>query len=123
MKFLVRSALDLLVRMHPQEFRREFGNEMLFIVRESMNNAGEPASLSVCVHLFSDLFRSAILQHFLREHSQSGSGRPLFVLITSSGLLVRTAEGAFLLIGCLCTAFNIVLFLYMVMRQLSPFGF
>ncbi len=49
----------------------------------------------------------------MREPMPDEAGGTMFVQIDSSGLVVRTVQGTFLALACLCTAFNIVLFLYM----------
>ena len=114
MSSLARSVFSFLVRLHPQEFRRDFGGEMLWIFNESMDRTKPGIGwLGVCGHLLLDVFRSALLQHFMREPTPDEAGGAMFVQIDSSGLVVRTVQGTFLVLACLCTAFNIVLFLYM----------
>lgn len=117
MRSLVRSVFSVLVRLHPQDFRRDFGGDMLWIFNESMDRAKPGVgSIGVCALLLSDVFRSVLLQHFVREQTPDKAGGAMFVQIDSSGLVVRTVQATFLILACLCTAFNIVLFLYMTTK-------
>ncbi len=115
MKSFVRYVFGFLVRLHPPEFQREFGVEMLWIFDESIAGLKPgTSSLNVCICLLCDAFRSALLQRLMREQKKIEADATMFVQIGSFGLISRAVQITFLVVACLCTAFNIVLFLYMV---------
>ena len=115
MKSFARYAFGFLVRLHPPEFQHEFGVEMLWIFNESIAGLKPgTSSLDICTYLLFDVFRSALLQWFLRKQKQIDADGTMFVQVDSFGMISRAGQITFLVLACLCTAFNIVLFMYMV---------
>ncbi len=115
MRSIARSVFSFLLRLHPTEFRNEFGAEILWIFDESIESARPGlTSTHICAYLLFDIAHSAFVQRLVREQASSKADGWMFFEIAPSGLLVRGVEQMLILFACLCTAFNILLSLYMI---------
>jgi hypothetical protein len=119
MRAFARVAYRFVLQLHPDAFRAEFGDEMLWIFDEH-THCREAGMVSVVLYaqLFLDALRSAFIQNALREHSHSQAIGPHFRQIGSSARVVQIAQGSFIIFNCLCGIFLIVLFLQMVISNL-----
>lgn len=112
-------AFGLILRLHPHEFRDEFGDEMLWIVDEQMRSCKSGTGrVLLCTRLLLDGFRSAIIQNALREQQQPETIGPHFGQIGSSTYLNQISQAGFLVFACLFNIFCIALGLRMVMSSL-----
>lgn len=119
MKSFSRIAFGFFVHLHPHEFRIEFGDEMLWIFDQRMAGGEQGADRVVsCAHLLLDVFRSAFVQHALREQSRPEAVGLRFAQIGSSACVSRVAQGGFIVFCCLFSIFSIVLCLRMVISSL-----
>jgi hypothetical protein len=119
MRSFARRAFGFVVHLHPNEFRIEFGDEMLWIFDEQMNGSARGIDRVVLyARLLLDVLRSAFIQHTLRERLRPDAVGPHFGQIGSSARVIQVAQGGFIVFSCLFNIFIIALCLHMVMSSL-----
>ena len=105
MRALARTSYRALVALHPQAFRAEFGQEMLWIFDEEMQSDSHGrAPVPLFTRLLLDALRSVLIQHALRNQKPEMVG--LHFQTVPSRFVSRVSEGGFLVVSCL---FNLVI--------------
>jgi hypothetical protein len=90
MKSLLRIAYRAMIRMHPASFRREFGEEMLWIFDKESHEG-------ITAHLLFDGIRSIALQHAKpRSEETSDLG---YREVNSAPPVFRLAQAGFLVLS------------------------
>jgi hypothetical protein len=117
MRAFVRGAYRMLLRLHPEEFRTEFGDEMLWIFDSQMQHADGPWPSSTYGFLLLDAVRSLVVQRALREHPKTAMVKTYFHL-NNSETVSYIAQGGFVLFACLFSVLSIALFVKMLVSQL-----
>lgn len=122
MSLACRAMYRLLLRMHPGEFRAEFGDEMLWLFDEEMRSIPNKSDrLGRWMFLMLDGARSALIQRVFRNRQKQQAPVMLFTSIEFAGRFTSIAQGGFLIISVLFfTTVSILLFLEMVVPNLRP---
>ncbi len=118
MRAFARTVYGLILRLHPHDFRAEFGEEMLWIFDEQMDGGeGGVAHALMCAGLLLDALRSACIQRALREHQRESLGG-LFEYMTSRDRVIHVEQGGFLVFSFAFNIFFIFLCLKMMFSNL-----
>lgn len=118
MRAFARTAYGLMLRLHPHDFRAEFGEEMLWIFDEQVDGAeGGVARALMCAGLLLDAIRSVCIQRTLREHHRESLGG-LFEYMTSHDGVIHVEQGGFLVLAFAFNVFFIILCLKMMFSSL-----
>jgi hypothetical protein len=105
----LRIAYQGLLRLHPYDFRAEFGDEMLWIFDEE-SRRGKAARL-----LFDGL-RSTVIQNVRSREQQLEPAGPIYIEIDSSLPSERFAQASLVTI---CCVLSISLFMSMVVPKVA----
>src|SRR5437762_4589630 len=100
MSYLSCTAYRAILRLHPYQFRAEFGDEMLWIFREELRSS-EPRAIGAARLLFDGL-RSVVVQHALRprERQQAVVAGPYYHEIDSTLPAERIANAWLITLSC-----------------------
>jgi hypothetical protein len=110
MSFFARKAYHLVLRLHPRDFRIEFGDEMLWIFDEEMHCEERwGIRFARCARLLTDVVRSAFTQRILREAQQPKVFAIPFDHLNSSGAFIQAEQWAFLVMSLVFSVFGIFL--------------
>jgi hypothetical protein len=109
MRPLLRTAYLVILHLHPQAFRAEFGDEMLWIFDEESRH-GAAARLIV------DGVRSIVVQNVRPRVQQVETAGPIYREIDSSLPAERFAQATLV---ALCCSLSLSLFLSMVVPRVS----
>lgn len=102
-------AYRIIVRLHPESFRAEFGGEMLWIFEEESQNGG-------ALRLLLDGLRSIVTQKLKPRIPQAEAVGPIYREIDSSLPAERFAQATLV---ALCCSLSLVAFLSMVVPRIS----
>ena len=118
MRGVPNAAYALAVRLHPREFRADFGEEMLWIFDEHMRGEkGGAARLFLCMQLLLEGLRSACIQRAFREQKEEGSYASLFSLASSSACALHLPQGSLVVFCMLFSILTIALSLKMMLSS------
>jgi hypothetical protein len=109
MRPLLRTAYLVILQLHPQAFRAEFGDEMLWIFEEESRNGAAP-------RLLLDGLRSIVTQNVRPRIRQVETAGPIYREIDSSLPAERFAQATLV---ALCCSLSLSLFLSMVVPRVS----
>jgi hypothetical protein len=75
MRAVARTSYSVLIALHPQQFRAEFGQEMLWIFDEEMQSGSNgKVHVQHFTRLLLDALRSLLIQHTLRIQKSEVGG-------------------------------------------------
>lgn len=104
MRALARTSYRVLVGLHPQQFRDEFGREMLWIFdQETQSEISGAKRVLLFARLLVDVLRSALIQHALRKQKPEALG--MRFQTAPSGPMGRIADAGFIAVSCF---FNVI---------------
>lgn len=110
MRPLLRTAYRAILHLHPQAFRAEFGEEMLWIFEEESRTGAVP-------RLLLDGMRSIVVQNVRpRMKQQVETAGPIYREIDSSLPAERFAQAALV---TLCCSLSLALFMSMVVPRVA----
>lgn len=109
MRPLLSSAYRIILRLHPEPFRAEFGNEMLWIFEEESRNGS-------ALRLLLDGLCSVVVQNVRPRIRQTETAGPIYREIDSSLPPERFAQATLV---TLCCSLSLSLFLSMVVPRVS----
>jgi|SRR5580765_3600256 len=119
MSSLACTAYRAILRLHPYEFRAEFGDEMLWVFHEELRSS-EPRIRGVA-RLLLDGARSVVVQHTLRprERQKAAVVEGCYIDITYAPPMIRFAQAGFLAVSFVSLLFSLSLFLSMVAPRVA----
>ena len=109
MRPLLQTAYRIILRLHPESFRVEFGDEMLWIFEEESHHGAAP-------RLLLDGLRSIFIQNVRPRIRQVETAGPIYREIDSSLPAERFAQATLV---ALCCSLSLSLFLSMVVPKVS----
>ena len=116
MRSLFRLAYRVILHLHPQDFRAEFGNEMLWIFDQQMQQE-ESRSATVALRLVLDGMLSILIQNVRpRIQPQVEAAGPIYREVDSAIPAERYAQATLVI---LCCSLSLTLFLSMVVPRVS----
>lgn len=105
----LRTAYRIILRLHPESFRAEFGDEMLWIFEEEARNGAAH-------HLLLDGMRSIFIQNVRPRFQQPQTAGPYYREVDSSLPAERFGQATLV---TLCCSLSLSLFLSMVVPTVS----
>jgi hypothetical protein len=109
MRPVLSSTYRIILRLHPQPFRAEFGNEMLWIFEEESRNGSS-------LRLLLDGLCSIVVQNVRPRIQQAEAVGPIYREIDSSLPAERFAQATLV---TLCCSLSLAAFLSMVVPRIS----